>query len=318
MPTGTPIEIRALTKRFGAITAVENVTFSAQPGRVTGFLGPNGAGKTTTLRVLLGLARATSGTATFGATAYAALDDPARRVGASLSSDVFHPGRSGRDHLRVLQIAAGLDAERVEAVLRRVGMSDAADRRVGGYSLGMRQRLGLAAALLGDPGVLVLDEPINGLDPAGITWMRVFLRELAAEGRTILLSSHVLSEVAQTVDDVVVIARGRIVMTGALDDLAAGVEARVRVDAVDRAALSATLTAAGARIDTPDHGHLVATGLDADTIGRAALAAGIPLTLLAPLGDDLESIFLRLTADDAAAPDTATDASGASAGEVAA
>lgn len=313
MPVGTPVEVRALTKRYGSIAAVSDASFTAQPGRVTGFLGPNGAGKTTTLRVLLGLARATSGTATFGGTAYGRLDDPARTVGASLSSDVFHPGRSGRDHLRVLQVAAGLEAERVDAVLQRVGMTDAADRRVGGYSLGMRQRLGLAAALLGDPGVLVLDEPINGLDPAGITWIRVFLRELAAEGRTILLSSHVLSEVAQTVDDVVVIARGRIVMTGPLDDLASGVEERVRVDAHDRAALAAALTAAGARIETPAHGHLIATGLDADAIGRAALAASIPLTLLAPLGDDLESIFLRLTADTAV-----TDARGASAGEVAA
>lgn len=313
MPTGVPVEIRALTKRYGQAAAVDEATFTAEPGRVTGFLGPNGAGKTTTLRVLLGLARATSGTATFGGTAYAALDDPARRVGASLSSDVFHPGRSGRDHLRVLQIAAGLEPERVDQVLQRVGMVEAADRRVGGYSLGMRQRLGLAAALLGDPGVLVLDEPINGLDPAGISWIRVFLRELAAEGRTILLSSHVLSEVAQTVDDVVVIARGRIVMTGALDDLAAGVEPRVRVDAADRVSLSAALVAAGAHVETPDHGHLVVTGIDAEAIGQAAYAAGLPLTLLAPIGDDLESIFLRLTGTDADPHERSADA-----GEVAA
>ncbi len=297
MPTGTPITIDHLTKRYGAVAAVDDVSFTAQPGRVTGFLGPNGAGKTTTLRVLLGLARATSGTATFGGTAYAALDDPARQVGASLSSDVFHPGRSGRDHLRVLQLAAGLERDRIDAVLQRVGMTDAADRRVGGYSLGMRQRLGLAAALLGDPGTLVLDEPINGLDPAGITWIRVFLRELAAEGRTILLSSHVLSEVAQTVDDVVVIARGRVVMAGALAELSAGAVARVRVDSADRSALASAITAAGGVVETPTAGPLVVTGLDADGVGRAALAAAIPLTLLTPLSDDLESVFLRLTSE---------------------
>lgn len=311
MPTGTPITIDNLTKRYGAVTAVDDVTFTALPGRVTGFLGPNGAGKTTTLRVLLGLARATAGTATFGGTAYAALHDPAGRVGASLSSDVFHPGRSGRDHLRVLQLAAGIERDRVDAVLQRVGMTDAADRRVGGYSLGMRQRLGLAAALLGDPGTLVLDEPINGLDPAGITWMRVFLRELAAEGRTILLSSHVLSEVAQTVDDVVVIARGRIVMAGALADLSAGAVARVRVDAVDRAALASAISAAGGIIEPDVTGPLVVRGLAGEAVGRAALAAAVPLTLLTPLADDLESVFLRLTS---AQPET--DAHPASAGEV--
>lgn len=313
MPTGTPITIDHLTKRYGPVAAVDDVSFAAQPGRVTGFLGPNGAGKTTTLRVLLGLARATSGTATFGGAAYAALDDPARRVGASLSSDVFHPGRSGRDHLRVLQLAAGLERDRIDAVLQRVGMTDAADRRVGGYSLGMRQRLGLAAALLGDPGTLVLDEPINGLDPAGITWIRVFLRELAAEGRTILLSSHVLSEVSQTVDDVVVIARGRIVMAGALADLSAGAVARVRVDAADRSALASAIAAAGGTVETPVAGPLIVTGLDAYGVGRAALAAGVPLTLLTPVSDDLESVFLRLTSEH---PDP--DARPASSAEVAA
>ncbi|MGY6498259.1 MAG: ATP-binding cassette domain-containing protein [Microcella sp.] len=313
MPSGTPITIEHLTKRYGAVTAVDDVTFTAMPGRVTGFLGPNGAGKTTTLRVLLGLARATEGTATFGGTAYAALDEPARRVGASLSSDVFHPGRSGRDHLRVLQLATGIERDRVDAVLQRVGMIDAADRRVGGYSLGMRQRLGLAAALLGDPGTLVLDEPINGLDPAGITWIRVFLRELAAEGRTILLSSHVLSEVAQTVDDVVVIARGRIVMAGPLAELSAGTAARVRVDASDRAALAAAITAAGGVVETPSAGALTVTGLDADAVGRAALGARVPLTLLTPISDDLESVFLRLTSDH---PDP--DARPVNSGEVAA
>lgn len=313
MPSGTPIIVDTLTKRYGTVTAADQVSFTAQPGRVTGFLGPNGAGKTTTLRVLLGLARATEGAATFGGTSYAALDQPARRVGASLSSDVFHPGRSGRDHLRVVQLAAGLERDRVDAVLQRVGMTEAADRRVGGYSLGMRQRLGLAAALLGDPGTLVLDEPINGLDPAGITWIRVFLRELAAEGRTILLSSHVLSEVAQTVNDVVVIARGRIVMTGALAELSAGAVTRVRVDAADRAGLTSAITSAGGVLEADPTGALIVSGLDAAAVGRAALAAAVPLTLLAPQSDDLESVFLRLTADN---PES--DARPATAGEVAA
>jgi ABC-2 type transport system ATP-binding protein len=301
VPSGVPIQITELTKRYGSVTAVDDVSFTAQPGRVTGFLGPNGAGKTTTLRILLGLARATKGNATIGASHYAALDDPARRVGASLSSDVFHLGRSGRDHLRVLQTAAGIDRARVDAVLQRVGMTEAADRRVGGYSLGMRQRLGLAAALLGDPGVLVLDEPINGLDPSGITWIRVFLRELAAEGRTVLLSSYVLSEVAQTVDDVVVIARGRIVMDGPLSALSAGVTDRVRVDGADRASLSRALINAGGAVDIVAGGPLSVAGLSVEEVGRVALAASVPLTLLAPVSDDLESVFLRLTAaeDDA-------------------
>lgn len=311
MATGTDIEIRALTKRYGAVTAVDDVSFTAHPGRVTGFLGPNGAGKTTTLRVLLGLARASEGSALIGGTTYASLERPAHEVGASLSSDVFHPGRSGRDHLRVLQTAAGIDRDQVDVALRRVGLTDAAHRRVGGYSLGMRQRLGLAGALLGDPGVLVLDEPINGLDPAGISWIRVFLRELAAEGRTVLLSSHVLSEVRQTVDDVVVIARGRIVMAGPLAELHDGV-ARVRVDAADREALSAALVAAGGEVVAQDDQGLIVTRLDTDAAGQAALAARIPLRRLGVEGDDLESVFLRLTAGEG------LDARATTSGEVAA
>ena len=207
MKSGIPIEISGLSKRFGAVTAVDDLSFTVEPGRVTGFLGPNGAGKTTTLRVLLGLVRASAGTATFGGTPYRDLPRPLETVGAALDAN-FHPGRSARNHLKVYATAAGLPGSRVPVVLEQVGLAEFADRRVGGYSLGMRQRLSLAYTLLGDPGVLVLDEPINGLDPEGIKWIRGFLQRLAHEGRTVLVSSHLLSEVQQSVDDVVIISRG--------------------------------------------------------------------------------------------------------------
>src|SRR5215469_5163839 len=201
------ITISHLTKRYGPVLAVDDLSFDVHPGKVTGFLGPNGSGKTTTLRILLGLAAPTSGSATIGGLAYHQLPDPARQVGAALDSNTFHPGRSATQHLKVIATAAGLPHRRVGEVLDLVGLSDAASRRVGGYSMGMRQRLSLASALLGDPGVLVLDEPLNGLDPEGIRWIRSLLRHLAAEGRTVLVSSHLLSEVAQTVDDVVVLSK---------------------------------------------------------------------------------------------------------------
>ncbi|MEV0274381.1 ABC transporter ATP-binding protein [Hamadaea sp. NPDC050747] len=215
----TDISVRGLTKRFGPVTAVDGLTFDVPAGQITGFLGPNGAGKTTTLRMALGLIAPSAGEALIGGRRYADLPHPRRSVGALLEATGFHPGRSGRDHLRVLARAADADSERVEAVLDLVELRSAADRRVGGYSLGMRQRLGLAAALLGDPGVLVLDEPANGLDPAGMAWLRRLLRELAAEGRTVLVSSHVLSEVAQTVDQVVIINEGVLRYAGTLDGL---------------------------------------------------------------------------------------------------
>ena len=213
MKSGIPIEISGLSKQFGHVTAVDDLSFTVEPGRVTGFLGPNGAGKTTTLRVLLGLVRATAGTATFGGTPYRDLPKPLETVGAALDAN-FHPGRTARNHLKVYATAAGLPSARVPAVLEQVGIAEFADRRVGGYSLGMRQRLSLAYTLLGDPGVLVLDEPINGLDPEGIKWIRGFLQRLAHEGRTVLVSSHLLSEVQQSVDDVVIISRGRLVRSG--------------------------------------------------------------------------------------------------------
>ena len=205
-----PVEIRDLSKHFGAVAAVNHLSFDIEPGRVTGFLGPNGAGKSTTLRALLGLVQPSSGAATFGGLRYDELDEPSARVGAVLEDASFHPGRSARNHLRVLAITGNHPPHRVEEVLSAVGLSDAADRRVKGYSMGMRQRLAIAAALLGDPQVLILDEPTNGLDPPGIIWLRGLMREQAADGRAVLISSHVLAEVAQSVDDVVVIADGEL------------------------------------------------------------------------------------------------------------
>jgi len=210
-----------LTKRYGDVVAVDELTFSLRRGTITGFLGPNGAGKTTTLRLLLGLAEPTAGTALVFGRRYRELDDPARRVGAVLESSNLHPGRSGRDHLRALALAADIPSSRVDDVLKLVGLDSAADRRVKTYSLGMRQRLGLAAALLGEPELLVLDEPATGLDPAGVHWLRGFLRRFAEQGRTVLVASHMLAEVAQTVDQVLIIDRGRLVASGRLDEFAA-------------------------------------------------------------------------------------------------
>jgi ABC-2 type transport system ATP-binding protein len=211
----------SLSKRYGVLVAVDELTFSLRPGTVTGFLGPNGAGKTTTLRMLLGLAEPTAGEALVFGRRYHDLDNPARRVGAVLESSDFHPGRSGRNHLRALALAAEIPSSRVEEMLELV-LHSAADRRVKTYSLGMRQRLGLAAALLGDPELLVLDEPANGLDPAGVYWLRSFLRRFAEQGRTVLLASHMLAEIAQTVDEVVIINRGRRIASGRIDELTRG------------------------------------------------------------------------------------------------
>jgi ABC-2 type transport system ATP-binding protein len=294
----TTLTVTGLTKVYGEITALSDVSFTAAPGRVTGFLGPNGAGKTSTLRIMLGLNRPTAGSALIGGQRYRDLPQPARRVGGSLSADVFHPGRSGRAHLLTLAIAAGIERARVDVVLEQVGLTGAAARAVGGYSLGMRQRLGLAGALLGDPAALVLDEPINGLDPDGIRWMRALVRQLADEGRTILLSSHVLSEVQQTVDDVVVIRHGRIVFDGPLRTLESGT-ARVRVDSTDpadRAALADALTRAGATVSAGAAG-LEVFGLDAARTGVIARDAGLALAHLSDDSDGLESVVLALTAE---------------------
>jgi ABC-2 type transport system ATP-binding protein len=218
------ITVQGLTKRFGDVLAVDRLSFQVDEGTVTGFLGPNGAGKTTTLRMLLGLVAPTSGTATVGGRRYRDLPDPARRVGAVLEAGGFHPGRSARDHLRIQATAAGLSRARVDQVLEQTGLAGAARRRVGGFSLGMRQRLGLAAALLGDPEVLILDEPANGLDPEGVHWLRGLVRGLAAEGRTVLVSSHLLAEIARTADQVVIIDKGRLVTQAAMAELTAGAD----------------------------------------------------------------------------------------------
>ena len=215
----TDVVIRGLTKHFGPVRAVQDLSFDVPAGQVSGFLGPNGSGKTTTLRMALGLVRPTAGEAFIGGRRYAELDHPRRVVGAQLEATGFHPGRRGRDHLRILARAADLPGERVDEVLELVDLTDAADRRVGGYSLGMRQRLGLASALLGDPAVLILDEPANGLDPAGIAWLRDLLRQQAEDGRAIIVSSHVLSEVAQVVDQVVIVSEGQLRFAGPLDSL---------------------------------------------------------------------------------------------------
>ncbi|GMA26757.1 ABC transporter ATP-binding protein [Arenivirga flava] len=287
---GSPIEVRNLTKQYGSARAVDDLSFTVEPGRVTGFLGPNGAGKTTTLRSLLGLIRPTSGSATIGGKRYAELDSPLTTVGAALEANSFHPSRSGRGHLAIQAKAAGVPAARVDEVLLRVGLAEAGSRKVGGYSLGMRQRLGLAGALLGDPSVLVLDEPINGLDPEGIRWMRSFLKVLAEEGRTVLISSHLLSEVQQTVDELVIIAKGRLAYQGDLAGLAG--ETTVTVDAPRRAELQAALAPHAAVQPLPN--GLVVTGLDAEQVGAHAFAAGIPLSALSTTASGLEDVFLNL------------------------
>jgi ABC-2 type transport system ATP-binding protein len=298
VPAGLPLTITHLTKHFGSVHAVEDLSFEVTPGVVTGFLGPNGAGKTTTLRCLLGLVSPTSGEALVGGRRYADLESPLQTVGATLEAASFHPGRSARGHLAVLAQASGIPAARVAEVLRMVGIEEYADRRVGGFSLGMRQRLGLAQALLGDPGVLVLDEPANGLDPAGIAWLRQFLRGLAAEGRTVLLSSHVLSEVQQTVDDVVVLARGRLVTRGRLADLEAARSA-ILVRTPDPERLAEALRAArpDAAFAAADGvpGALRVTGWSTEEVGELAFRARIELHELSNQPADLERLFLDVT-----------------------
>ncbi|HRN29347.1 MAG TPA: ATP-binding cassette domain-containing protein, partial [Terrimesophilobacter sp.] len=250
---------------------------------------------TTTLRMLLGLVTPTSGTATIGGTAYRDLDSPLTTVGTALEASSFHPGRTARNHLNVYAAAAGIPARRSDEVLTQVGLDQYGDRRVGGYSLGMRQRLGLAFALLGDPRVLVLDEPVNGLDPEGIRWIRMFLRDLAAEGRTVLISSHLLSEVQQSVDRLVIISRGRLVYEGGLADLGGG-GGRVMIDAIDRDRLAAALTGAGAQFTLTDDGFSV-TGQTAAELGQLTLTAGIALNRLSAESTQLEASFLELVQD---------------------
>ena len=284
-----------LTKRFGDITAVDELSFEVDAGTVTGFLGPNGAGKTTTMRMLLGLAAPTQGRALVFGQPFAQLGRPGTRVGAALEAADLHPGRTGRDHLRVLAPVAHVPVSRVDEVLALVDLKSAAGRRAKGYSLGMRQRLSLAAALLGDPEILILDEPANGLDPEGVRWLREFLREFAAEGRTVLISSHLLAEVAQTVDHVVIISRGRLVVESPLDELTARLTGTIRVDTTTPDALELALRDAGVAADRKN-GVLLVHGVTADRIGEIALAAHVELRQLVTESSTLEDVFLELTA----------------------
>ena len=292
----TAVLAESLTKRFGSILAVDELSFTLAAGTITGFLGPNGAGKTTTLRMLLGLAAPTSGRALVLGRPYADLERPALSVGAVLEATDFHPGRSGRDHLRVLGRAVGLPDSRADEVLGTVELEKAGRRRVKGYSLGMRQRLGIAGALLGDPELLILDEPANGLDPEGVRWLRDFLREFASQGRTVLVSSHVLSEVGQTVDQVLIINRGRLVVESSLQALTARVGGSVRVRTPRPDQLQEALRRE--HLDTTREDRtLYVRGAESERVGEIAFAAGIPLHELAKDGSSLEEIFLELTSD---------------------
>ncbi len=289
------VEAESLTKRFGEVPAVTDLSFALEAGTITGFLGPNGAGKTTTLRMVLGLAAPTSGRALVFDHPYAELPRAALRIGAVLEATDFHPGRTGRDHLRMLGQAVEIPDSRADEVLRLVALGDAAHRRVKGYSLGMRQRLGLAAALLGDPELLILDEPANGLDPEGVRWLRDFLRSLASEGRTVLVSSHVLAEVAQTVDQVLIISRGRLVIESPLAELTARAGGAVRVRATDLSMLASALRAEDLQVTTGTDHSLLVQGAPSERVGEIAFAAGVPVHELVADGGSLEDIFLELT-----------------------
>src|SRR4051812_21620407 len=288
------IEVAGLTKHFGSVRAVDNLSFTVDAGRVVGFLGPNGAGKTTTLRMLLGLVNPTAGSATVLGEPYVELSDPVHTVGAVLDGGMLHPGRSGRNHLRALGKAAGVSGQRVDELLQLVALSDAQHRRAGGYSLGMRQRLGLAAALLGDPKVLVLDEPANGLDPQGIRWLRDFLRTLAGEGRAVLVSPHGLAEVAQTADDVVVINKGKSVAQAPLADIMARSGGGMKVAGSDVRKLGDLLHQQGANV-SGDTAEILVKDRSGEQIGRVVAEHRLVISELSPVGSSLEEIYFELT-----------------------
>jgi ABC-2 type transport system ATP-binding protein len=292
------LEVRNLTKRYGSTVAVDDLSFAVQAGRVTGFLGPNGAGKTTTMRALLGLLRPTRGDALVEGQPPAAMERPLATIGAALEATAFHPGRSGRNHLRGLAAAAEIPQARVEEVLAMVELSGAANRRVKGYSLGMRQRLALAAALLGEPRILILDEPANGLDPQGMRWLRDLLKGQAEAGRTVLVSSHVLSEVAQVADELIVIRDGKLVSQSTLDEFTAGGREVLRLRTPRPEALVATLEERGASVEHEDGGALLISGLSGEQVGDLALEAGSPVHELAPQQSSLEARFLEVMDED--------------------
>jgi ABC-2 type transport system ATP-binding protein len=293
---GLPVEFRGLTKHFGPVLAVDDLTFTVQPGRVTGFLGPNGSGKTTTLRMLLGLVHPSAGTATIGGRNYSDLRNPSSTVGAVLEATSFHPARRARTHLRMAARAGGHDERRVDEVLELVGLTTDARRKVGGFSMGMRQRLELATALIGDPDVLVLDEPSNGLDPQGIAWLRDFMRYLAGEGRTVLVSSHLLAEMAQTIDDAVIVSFGQLKAQGTLEQITAGMSGmimRARTPEADR--LCAVLADAGVPHRRLGHDEVAMDGVKPEQVGPLLAQNQIVLYELVQEGGDLESVFLSLT-----------------------
>ena len=289
------IEVEHLAKRFRKVVAVDDLSFKVREGAITGFLGPNGAGKTTTLRIVLGLVRPTSGSARVMGHRYRELEAPVREVGAVLEASDFHPGRSGRNHLRVVATATGIPRSRVDEVLEIVGLTGDAGRRVGGYSLGMRQRLSLAAALLGDPKVLVLDEPANGLDPQGIRWLRELLRSLAQGGRTILVSSHVLAEIEQIADEVVIIHRGRFLEHASTAELTARAHGGIRVRSPEADRLRAVLEGVGIRVVASEGDLLSLADTTTEQVGELAAANGIVLHELAAEAATLEQAFLELT-----------------------
>ena len=288
------IEVSHLTKRYGSVLAVDDLSFRAEPGRVTGFLGPNGAGKSTTLRALVALLHPTSGDARILGKHYAELERPVRTVGAILEANAFHPGRTGRNHLRTIAAADAIPESRVDEVLQLVDLAGAANRRTKGYSLGMKQRLSLAGALLGDPEVLVLDEPANGLDPQGIRWLRDLLRSLAAEGRTVLVSSHVLTEMAQLADDVVIIAKGRLIREAPMAEVVAGGAHGTRVRLPEAGKLAAALERDGISARELGDGAL-AVDAPAPRVGEIAAAEGLVLHELVAQVESLEDVFLELT-----------------------
>ena len=291
------ITLRGLTKRFGSTVAVDALTVDIAPGRVTGFLGPNGAGKSTTMRLVLGLDAPSAGTVTVSGRRYPELPHPSHTVGALLDARAVHPGRTAVNHLLALARTAGLGRSRVDEVLGLVGLADVAGKRVGTFSLGMAQRLGIAAALLGDPPVLMFDEPVNGLDPEGIRWVRGFMRELAAEGRTVLVSSHLMSEMALTAHHLLVIGRGRLIADTGIDEfLREHGDAAVLVRAGEQDRLARVLRRTGAELATHDDGLLV-RGLTATDVGKVAAGEGIALEELAPRRRSLEDVFMALTGD---------------------
>ncbi|MVT25394.1 ABC transporter ATP-binding protein [Nesterenkonia alkaliphila] len=286
-----------LTKRYGSKTAVDGISFQLAPGKVTGFLGPNGSGKSTTMRMAVGLDRPTAGTVTIDGKPFAQHKAPLRTVGAVLDAGATHPGRTGRAHLRVLAATHGISNKRVEEVIELTGLGEAARKRIKGYSLGMNQRLGIAAALLGDPAVLIFDEPVNGLDPEGVRWVRSMARQLAAEGRTVFVSSHLMSEMSQTADHLIVLGRGRIIADAPIAELLSSGEQRVLVRTEQIADLANALNTSGVSLEHLDAETLQVTGLDPRSIGRRALETGIVLHELTPQQSTLEDQYMKLTGD---------------------